>query len=97
MIVQYTSEGPSPVMGPPEATVRSGSSQVRSGLIGSQLPPSSVERNTTLPAASSTHGSWREESTGNVQLKRAGHSAGGLDPSIPGTGEIRRTWPLRWS
>ena len=49
--VQYVSApDASPVMSPPEGWSLSGSLRVRSGLMGSQLLPWSVERNTTFPA-----------------------------------------------
>ena len=48
------------VIGPPTAPSVVGSWRVRSGLIASQLLPSSVERNTRLAEAYNTRGSCVE-------------------------------------
>src|SRR5262245_27298072 len=47
-VARYSTLVWSLVMGPPEGPNVIGSWRVRSGLIGAQLPPSSVDLNTTL-------------------------------------------------
>ena len=48
------------MIGPPDGSILVTSLRVRSGEIGFQLDPWSVERNRTLPAAWRTAGSWGE-------------------------------------
>ena len=54
------------VIEPPDGPCLVTSSLVRSGLIASQLVPSSVERNTLLPATYRTLTSWGEMTMGYV-------------------------------
>ena len=58
------------VIGPPAASIFVSSARVRSGLISSQLVPSSSDRSTTLAATYRTPGSWREATMGYVHWNR---------------------------
>ena len=70
-IVQYVSAPDvSLTSGPPDGACFAASSRVRSGLICSQLFPSSVDRNSTLAATYSTLGSCGEYWIGKVHWKR---------------------------
>src|SRR5438105_6841991 len=57
---------------PPTGPMVEGSCSVKSGLAGSQLSPSFVDRKTRLAATNSSLGTWREYKIGKVHWNRLG-------------------------
>ena len=70
IVPKFSTKVVSFVIGPPEGSIFERSLRVRSGLIGSQLCPSFVERNTTSAATYSVPESCGEKTMGYVHWKR---------------------------
>ena len=64
IVPKFSTKVVSFVIGPPEGSIFERSLRVRSGLIGSQLCPSFLERNTTSAATYSVPESWGEKTMG---------------------------------
>ncbi len=83
------------VISPPVGPNVSGSARVRSGLIRSQLWPSSVVRHTCCEVVYITRSSSGENTIGNVHCQRSGKALAGSPEKKRGYTWMSRIWPVR--